>query len=148
VTATHSDGRIECDYVWRNLVSAYTVAAVAVAVGNLVGGWAYRQNRAAFDLSPSTLVSVTRGRNLDLLFPECCHGVQPLQDGPLEADLEVRETCDGGRPGRNVVLVRRRADLRGVQSAPPIPSREQGGRNRDRRCLAVDRFLLNLHPPG
>lgn len=99
-----SDGN-QYTYVFRNLVIPYTLAVVATLVTNAMGLWAYWRNNASFDLSFSTLVSVTRSRKLDNLFPPCCHGVQPLPEESLEAELEVRESWMGTRPGRNIVLV-------------------------------------------
>jgi hypothetical protein len=126
VTAMHSDDRIQYDYVWRNLIIAYSLAVAAVAIANLVGGWAYRQNQAAFDRSLSTIVSVTRGRELDKLFPECCHGVQPLPNESLVAALEVHETRNGKRSGRNIVLVEDVKPLCMACNPPPPPSPQPG----------------------
>lgn len=103
-TCTYANDGNQYDYVWYNLAIAYSLAIAATLVANSLGIWAYRRNGGAFDHAFSTVVSVTRGGELDNLFPSCCHGVQPLPKESLTAPLVVKVTRKGRRPGRNIVL--------------------------------------------
>ena len=119
---THAEDGNQYAYIWPTLAAAYSLAAAATVAANLLGLWAYRNNHAAFDHSFSTMVSITRGRELDRLFPSCCHGVAPLPEGSLQAPLIVKVTEEGRRPGRNIVLADQ--DVQTVCRAcnPPPPT--------------------------
>lgn len=129
-SCTHAKDGNQYDYMWCNLAIAYSLAIAATLVASLLGIWAFHRNGAAFDNAISTVVSVTRGRELDNLFPSCCHGVQPLPKVSLTAPLVVKVTRDGRRPGRNIVLAK---DVKPVCEAcnppprrPTIFGRRQG----------------------
>jgi hypothetical protein len=103
----HANDGNQYEFAWHNLVIAYSLAITATVTAVLLGFWAYRRNGAAFDRSPSTLISVSRSGKLDPIFPNCCHGVQPLPLKALETKLYVNVTPQGQRPGRNIVPAER-----------------------------------------
>lgn len=92
------------EFAWRNLAIAYSLACAATIVVNILGWYAYRENGAAFDSSFSTIVSATRGADLDNVFPKCCQGVLPIPRESLDATVQVRR-IEGNLRGRRIIPI-------------------------------------------
>jgi hypothetical protein len=77
-----------------NLWIAYGLAILFSLVANVLGMIAFYLNDASHDMSLSTILSITRDRLLDDLFPQCAHGRLPLPKETMKTLLRIVRMSD------------------------------------------------------
>lgn len=78
--------------LWLVYGLAILFSFLAVAWGVL----AFYLNKASHDTSVSTIMSITRDGELDLLFPACTHGKQPLPKETMQTRLKIMPIANDG----------------------------------------------------
>jgi len=90
-------------------------------------------------MSPSAIMSITRDKELDHLFPTCTHGAQPLPRETLQTELRIMERTEDGGESLRPVRERRPSFLSALLGKQ---KRNGAGKRRDKAMTSIFQQIL------